>query len=157
MASRVVYTDRGLSKLGEQFAEFHGLSLRVGIPGGEYADGLPVAQVAAYQEYGTITIPARSFLRRPLYNKRYRVAREMSRFLTFAVRGHISAIDALRKSGALASEIVRDAIRSGDFRPLAPSTVAKKGHAHPLIDSGKLLSSIGFRIDKHGTTIDKGK
>lgn len=156
MAVNVTYTDRGLTDLGKTFREFEGLRVRVGVLGGRYEDGTSVAQVALYQEFGTETIPARSFLRRPLYANRRGVAAAMSRLLTSAVRGQTSAVSALVESGRFGALLIKSAIRSGNFRPLAPSTVQKKGHSRPLIDTGKLLDSIGYRVEKNGAPVREG-
>jgi hypothetical protein len=39
-------------------------------------------------------------------------------------------------------------MQSGNFAPLAPSTIARKGHDLPLVDSGELVGDTTYVVKK---------
>jgi hypothetical protein len=41
---------------------------------------------------------------------------------------------------------VKVKILDGDFEPNAPSTIAKKGSSHPLIDTGQEKNSVTWEV-----------
>ena len=44
-------------------------------------------------------------------------------------------------------EKIQDKIRSGDFKPLKPETIRRKGSSKPLIDKGQMVNSINIKIE----------
>lgn len=157
MPVTIKYVDHGLEDLKGKIAELRGLSLTVGIQNdAKYPDGTSVAEVALFQEYGTETIPARPFLRRPLYANRGAIAKRMAKEIGLAVRGKKEIVDALAAVGEFAAGKVTSWIRRGTFKALAPSTIAKKGHAQPLIDSTLLLRSVSWAVRRDGQIIREG-
>jgi hypothetical protein len=42
---------------------------------------------------------------------------------------------------------LRQSIRDTNTPPLKPATIRRKGHAKPLIDSGKMLDSVNFVVE----------
>jgi hypothetical protein len=62
--------------------------------------------------------------------------------------GKIDERKAMGLLGAWASGAIKATIsQSGDFAPLAPSTVKAKGSSRPLIDSGQLNQSITWVVE----------
>lgn len=124
-----------------------GKKVRVGILRGDnYPDGTPVATVAAVQEYGSPLhgIPSRPFMRNT-------VAAHSSEWpVTMGNLLKTNAYDArktLNQMGQVVVKQLQETILEGDFVPLAPSTVERKGHATILIDSERLIKSFKYQIE----------
>lgn len=60
--------------------------------------------------------------------------------------GTMSVDSLLAFIGERAKNAVQKAIREGEYTPLAPSTIARKGSSVPLIDTGRLVNSVTFEI-----------
>lgn len=110
------------------------------------ADSLTLIQVAEWMEFGTRNIPARPFIRGFADN------------FEPEVRGWIgAALARVRKGGDMAMELekvglrlqagVQEFIAFGDFAPLSPRTIARKGSSRPLIDTGQLRSAISYKVE----------
>ncbi|MCM1059079.1 MAG: hypothetical protein NC452_02170 [Eubacterium sp.] len=59
-----------------------------------------------------------------------------------------TAVQSLVKLGTFGKALVQQEIIDGGFEPNAPATVSKKGSAQPLIDTGTMRQSVGFKIKK---------
>lgn len=108
-----------------------------------------VAKYAMYQEYGTSTTPARPFLRNAIEKNQDEWIRQIARGIK---AGHPvrQVLETVRN--VVRADIVNSIKSSGDYAPLAPSTVKakeRKGRAQPnspLIDSATLIRSIQTEI-----------
>lgn len=70
-----------------------------------------------------------------------------ARLIREVINGRVDRNVALAMLGGWMAQQIRDRISSGRVTPpLAPSTVARKGHAVPLLDSQQLLDAIGYEI-----------
>lgn len=119
--------------------------VKVGVVGeaaAEGRNGLTNAQLAAYQEFGTETIPARSFINAPFESNKGKYKRALYELLPKVLEGALSVTRALNLVGAAAAKDMRAAIRAGIPPPNASATIAAKGSSTPLIDTGQLLRSI---------------
>lgn len=111
-------------------------------------DFLPVAQVAAWQEFGTPTIPPRAFIRLGWTDAMH------SRAFTKVYGGVVKRIiakkqsvgDGLEQLGFLSQSLMKREIREWDYPPNAPSTVSHKGFNDPLIETEKMLDSVKFKL-----------
>lgn len=112
-------------------------------PAAEGKTALPVAQVAFWNEFGTIRAPARPFFRTMVESK--------------SPRWGIGLGNALRKTnydGRAALAIVgegirgqlRQSIRDWNEPPNSPATVARKGFNKPLIDTALMLRSAEYQV-----------
>ena len=158
-------------------AELSQLSLTVGVQGDKGAAIHPmadvsVATVAALQEYGSIDSPARPFMRRTLNEQRGAIGDLYVRTLRAGVRKAVESgadpADDLAKVGAAVVKMVRDKIDDSPSwaAPNADSTIAKKGHAHPLIGGradperfepgGTMRNSITWAVRKQGQILMEG-
>ena len=120
--------------------ELDGVTIKVGWPsGGE------TAEIAMYNELGTSTIPARPFMKQAFENAQDEVE-------DFVVTGlkKVATSGAFQQFlnllGVKLVDIVQSEIEEGSFTPNAPSTIRKKGSAHPLIDTATMKNSISFEI-----------
>ena len=122
-------------------------SVDVGIAddAGGYDNGTSIAEVAAFQEFGTSRIPARPFLKQGLEKNTAKMLKLSAQGVGEICKGG-SADDAFVIIGEGMAQAVKDEIDSGDFTPNAPSTVAKKGHNHPLIDTGAMKDAVSYKI-----------
>ncbi len=119
---------------------------------GNYDNGATVAEVAFWNEFGTRKAPARPFIRSTVDKKRKefnKYAKEL--FIEISYKS-IKVDKALDKLGVRIREEIRNTIKNLWTPPNAPSTIARKGGvlsatSKPLIDTGKLLSMIGYQTN----------
>ncbi len=109
-------------------------------------DGVSVAQVAAWNEFGTEHSPSRPFMRQTLTNQREKITKFVQNRAKGVVTGSMSAQTALNGIGSYVKGRMQAEIRDGEFEPNAPSTVAHKGSSKPLIDTGHMRQSIVYEI-----------
>lgn len=117
---------------------------------GRYANGASVEMVAAANEFGTDTIPERSFMRRTLYEKLPAInALRREQLLAIALEGR-SISTALGTMGTAISEMIKNTIKSNVGPPLSPKYAAYKRRkglkAGTLQATQLLLRSIGWRV-----------
>lgn len=120
--------------------------VRVGfLANARYPDGKPVAMIAAIQEYGApgVGIPPRPFFRNMIADKQGE--------WPSAIRGLLSANDndavrTLDLAGAAIAGQLRESIINTNAPPLEPSTIRRKGHSKPLVDTGHMLQSIDHEV-----------
>ena len=122
-----------------------------------YQDGTPVAAVAAWNEFGTKTIPERPFFRNALA--------EMEDGIANIIKAGIDprrmvVDDRLADTiGAYAAGQVQESITSLREPPNAPSTIARKrkklggkkgvgGGENPLIDTGFMHDSVTWQVER---------
>ena len=122
-------------------------TLRVGfLDGATYPDGTSVASVAAFNEYGD---PARGRPPRPFM--RQTIEREREGWgKTLAAGLRMNDYNAAAGLGVLGEDIagaIRETISQFDSPPLALSTIARKGFAKPLVDTGMMLRSVSWELD----------
>lgn len=126
---------------------------------GDYAErGRSIAEIALMHELGTVNMPSR-----PLFRTAAARAEEIKQGFTVGIseiiNGNRRAITVARRVARAMRAAVIDAIDTADkwAAALAPATVEKKGHSHPLIDSGRLRDSIHWRVTRDGRTVEEGK
>lgn len=66
----------------------------------------------------------------------------MPRYLS----GAMGVDDVLAAIGERARAAVQEAIKTGNYAPLSPRTVAAKGSSTPLIDTGKMVENVSFEV-----------
>lgn len=119
------------------------LKVRVGIfESAKYEDGTPVAAVAFWNEYGTVSIPPRPFFRNTIAAHR----REWPQQAAAILRQNGDVRQTLALMGEGIKGQIAESIQNLHEPPNAPATVRKKGFDKPLIDSGTLWRSIGSEI-----------
>lgn len=128
--------------------------VRVGIIGSKAAqthtDGATNVEIGSIHEFGSVSrgIPPRSFLRMPLELKIWDwVKANKDRYY------EMLKINKLRKwyvaLGFAAEDIVDQAFTTrgfGNWLPLKPKTIERKGSDMPLIDTGQLRRSISSKV-----------
>ena len=111
-----------------------------------YEDGTPVAAVAAWNEFGTETIPERPFFRRAIA--------EMEGGISNIVKAGIDTkkmvVDdrVADRVGAYAQGQIQESITALKEPPNAPSTIKEKGSSSPLIDTGHMRESVTWEVER---------
>lgn len=136
------------------FAELEKLSnleVQVGFQEGEMhidEDGnedVSLAEVAAYNELGTSTSPARPFMKQSFENHEKELQEACDQVNKVLSSGG-TAESGLETLGTFLKGLVQKEIVEGGFEPNKPSTVKKKGSAQPLIDTGYMRQSVNYVV-----------
>jgi len=105
--------------------------------------GLKVAQVAFWNEFGTIRAPARPFFRTMIESKSPRWGNALGIALR---KTDYNARNALAIMGEGIRGQLRQSIRDWSTPPNSPKTVAIKGFNKPLIDSAVMIRSADYQV-----------
>lgn len=140
------FLSRLREKLGERTGNPDGpTKVNVGfLDGATYPDGTSVATVAAANEFGTSTIPARPFFRTMIAAKQA----EWGPALAIQLRKTDFDVErSLRLVGEGIKGQLQQSIIDTNSPPLAPATIARKGFSKPLIDSAVMIRSVDYRVE----------
>ena len=112
----------------------------------------------------TITIPARSFIRKPLERSsdlRKKIRQKTQYYSQLEIdlakeliseHGSSGLLEELAYATALSAiELINEGFETsgfGDWKPDSPITIKRKGSEMPLIDTGRLRRSITFEVEK---------
>ena len=144
-------TDRGYAAMVKRvFGLRSKAHVDVGIldSGADHGGGVSVLDVAMWQEFGTNTIPERSFIRAWFDEDEPNLRQELTTLMQSVVEGKRTKDQALELLGQRAVARVQARMSEGVPPPNAPSTVRRKGSSTPLIDKGALRSSISYRVEQ---------
>lgn len=134
--SNVDELDEGIARL----EQLDGKTAEAGLFGGF------AAKKATWQEYGTSRgIPARPFLRNTQYENENQWSQKTGQDIIQVFEGGLSSSAVLSKLGILMVQDIRKTIDAGNFAPLSPATIAKKGNSKPLVDTGDMYGAITHR------------
>ena len=115
------------------------------LEGATYPDGTSVPLVATINEFGA---PSRGQPPRPFF--RNMIAAKSGEWgpaiAALAKANGYDAVKTLGQAGIAIKGQLQASIVALVDPPLAPSTVARKGSAKPLIDTGHMLNSIDYRV-----------
>lgn len=121
-----------------------GGTLRVGfLENATYPDGTPVAAVAAWNDFGTRTIPPRPFFRNMVAKKNKEWPAAIAGLLRTT---HYDIQRTLGITGAAIQGQLKQSIIDTNSPKLAPATIRRKEHAKPLIDTSMLINSVDFEV-----------
>ncbi len=123
--------------------------VKVGIleEAGNHESGMSVASIAAVHEFGSTdgNIPERSFIRATMdENKGYFTEVTKRMLVEIMFGGEIRK--ALGFIGQTIASEIKKRITKGIPPPNKPSTIRAKGSSKPLIDTGRLRSSIAHEV-----------
>lgn len=108
-----------------------------------YPDGTSVAEVAFYNEFGTIKIPPRSFFRGMIAKNSPGWALRISKAAKYY---DYDGQKVLELMGQTIQEELQESIVDFSDPPNAPATIEKKGFNKPLIDTGHMKDSVTFKV-----------
>ena len=128
----------------------------------DYENGPTVAEVAAWNEFGTYNIPERPFIRQSVEKNEAVIKAMCAEQLKEIAVGKADADKAIRAVGALQVGLMQHEIITGDFIENAPITifggwmknkksgkpfyVEGKDSSAPLIDSGRMRQSVHYVV-----------
>ena len=155
MTGQVKVNDRVWRGVLKRVSEMKRGTVRVGVMGDAGDEnGVSLAEIAAFHEFGTSTIPERSFLRSTFYGHAAEGLRMMCEKLSKAiVEGKLDEPRALGLLGTWAVAEVKKTIvnrqtTGPEDQALAAATIAAKGSSLPLVDTGQLINSITYVVEK---------
>ena len=125
--SRVTVDKTSLIALSKALGDADNKSLQVGwLESAKYADGPPVAGIAAQNEFGNpkISIPPRPFIRPTIDNQSESWAGIAEQGAKAFLNGKATINQVLNGIGLKASADIKNAIVSGSFVELSPITIA---------------------------------
>lgn len=152
MAGAVVKKDedKGYEALARVVFGFGNPQVVVGIlakdAGRTEADGTTVLDVGIYNEFGTPTIPPRSFLRAWFDQAQPEMRKTLLALMKAVLAGKTTKEKALNLLGQWAQGQVQARIASSIPPANAASTVRQKGSSGTLIDTGQLRSAISYGV-----------
>ena len=109
-------------------------------------NGVRVIDVANWMEFGTSTVPARSFIRAWFDETQAADRKQIRKVMRAALDGELTQDQALEILGLRFVGSIQERISKGIPPPLAQSTIDRKGSSTPLIDTGQLRSSITHEV-----------
>lgn len=159
MARDVVDRDLGFKKIIKDLENSAKFSVRIGIQEGakvvpqqigerKSEAGASVAQYAAYNEFGTRTIPERSFMRTAFDENLTRIESIVSYQYNLTLEGQQTFQQTLGIIGQVIVGMIQRKIGQIHSPPNAPSTIEKKGSSKPLIDFGQMIKSVTYVVRK---------
>ena len=116
----------------------------------DYPEGPTVAEVAAWNEFGTEHIPPRPFMRQSVDKYESQIKTMCSEQLKAIAEGSATADEALRAIGALQVGLIQHEIGFGGFVKNADSTIRQKDSSQPLIDEGRMRQSVHYVVKTKG-------
>ena len=115
-------------------------------PGEPYPDGLPVAQVAFWNEFGVPehNQPPRPFFRDMIRKESPSWGPKLARLIKYSGSG----TEALKLLGEDMAGALKQSIMETMDPPNAPSTAARKKFKYnkPLVDTGHMANSVGYEV-----------
>lgn len=126
-----------------------GGSVQVGFladsPLSTYPDGIPVAAVAFWNEFGTSKAPPRPFFRSMIAKEAPSWPGKMA---ALAKNSNFDGAKVLALMGEDITGALQQSITDFTDPPLAASTIARKGFDKPLVDSGQMLRAVSYEVKK---------
>lgn len=145
----VIDRDLGFNRIMRDLQKLDGMEVVAGIlkDSGKAENGASYVDIATWNEYGTRRIPSRPFIRISADTNRQTWTKIAQQCVNGVIDGD-SPRDAAQVVGHRMVEDIRKVF--GDkskLAPNAPSTIKKKGHDKPLIDTGKLKATVNYRVE----------
>lgn len=155
--AEVIDTDLGWQRIKKNFISLHTRVIKAGVleSAGNGKKGVSIAFYASCNEYGTYgsgsewqRIPARPFMGLTADEQkmwRTPITQAINRIIgsangTMDVKAELSVV------GEKMKKDIKNNIGQNKYKPLAPSTIARKGHSIPLMDSGALYDAIDYEV-----------
>ena len=142
----VTVRDLGYDKIMRELETLDSTVVEVGIQSGAEGD---VIERAFYNEYGTESIPERSFIRSSFDENRKDLDNAIDRLWSDVKAGKATARGAADILGNRHEAQIKAKIEKGPFVANSPATIAAKGSSTPLINTGEMKNSVKYEV-KHG-------
>jgi len=145
----VIDRDMGWNKIKINMKQLDDRQIKIGIMGNSGSvDGVAVLDYAAYNEFGTSTIPARPFMATTADKYRGETVKMAEVITGNIIDGKYSVDIGLARLGAWYQSKVQATIRDAKSWavPNAVSTVEAKGSSSPLIDTGRMIGAVRYEV-----------
>jgi hypothetical protein len=141
---RYILDDRKLKEIMKEVQILNNSYTVVGLLEGEppYPDGLTVADVGFFNEFGTKFIPERPWMRGWFDANKPRILKQMKILYQAVVDGRMKAKRALALLGEWVQAELRKSIIDLKSPPNALITILRKKSSNPLVDTGQMLNSV---------------
>ena len=116
----------------------------------QFAKITTLGVVAVANEFGTDTIPERSFIRSTHDENAEKWREETDKLREKVIEGSMSTEVALKRLGTIIKSAIQAKIRSNIPPPNAPETEARKHSSNTLINTGQLLNGIDYEVHLEG-------
>lgn len=110
--------------------------------------GKAIGDIAFFNEYGTMDIPARSFIRDWVDGNIDRIAKQVGNDALRVFMTDEKMVDALKNRGSAYRKEILRRIKDNIPPPNAPSTLAQKVGDTPLIDTETLIDAIVYEVTR---------
>lgn len=107
-----------------------------------------VAEIGFWNEFGTVTIPERSFMRSTVQEEKKAIISLQRKLLKSISQGKMDIVKALGILGEFLSDKITQKIVSLREPPNKPATIKAKGSSNPLVDTGQLKNSITYEVNR---------
>lgn len=116
-----------------------------------YDDDINVAQVAQWNNEGAISNPRRPFFTNVINEIQRGVLDDMlAQEAANVGLGKTNVNYALDRVGKIIQDEVIKSIEDTYDPPNSPVTISIKGSSHPLIDTGKMINSVKYKVTRRG-------
>ena len=124
--------------------------VRQGVKGGQARKPHFVATIAAFNEFGTPTIPERPFFRNAIAGS----ARVLNPIIKAGIDPKTMEFDERTAGhvGAVMQARIQNSIRDLKTPPNAPRTIRRKQSDNPLVDEGFMRASVDYQVSGPGET-----
>ena len=140
-----------MKKILRNMRKIDAKAVKVGIQDGDKTfDGKEsLAYVASLHEFGSPggKIPERSFIRTAIDKNERKINNLSDRLALKILDGSVTVRGALDLIGLSVTGMIQEQITDGDYVPLSPATIKKKGSDKPLIDTGHMWQSVRHVIE----------
>jgi len=143
---------KGFERLAKELQEAKRSKVKIGIINNyTYPTGESILDVGIAHEFGVKKAPRRSFIRMPFEYKRDEMAKQTTVEFVDIVNGKSTTQRSLNRLGMKGQNIVREAFKTGGFgnwAKLSPETIEAKKSSSILIDTGMLVNSISYKVER---------
>ena len=155
--TRVADVDLGMGDIERELTKLNGSYVLVGFQEGSVTKsqtkdgrkkkaGLSMPEIAAANEFGTNTIPARPFMRTSSDENKQRIDTAIQGEYVKITQGKSTVKRSLTALGVFMVDKIKMKIRAIQSPPNSPRTIAKKKSSKPLIDFGQMIQSVHAKV-----------
>lgn len=141
----IIKDENNIPDLLERINLISNKAIQVGIFGSDDGEVLLYASV---HEFGapSINVPSRSFIRKTFDEQQDNMGRVIEDFFIKYIEGHIEYDLCMDAIGEYLVGLIKKTIVDLKDPPLKQVTIDRKGSSNPLIDTGKLVDSITYKV-----------
>ena len=151
MSVKTTERDLGANRIKKSIKNLKGKVVKIGVneDQGEYPNGVKIALVGFWNEYGTSRIPQRSFIRSTLEENKRKIEAKRNKLLGQVLEGRVSETKALEQLGWMIKEMIKAKIEKLKDPKNAPSTVKGKPDIgnNPLVHTRLLKNAINYVVE----------